>query len=88
MNEPQLIGYIVMALITIGGFITVIIKMTQPLNELKLVIQELKDWIQVLKSDSLSQNKRIEKHGQEIDELRRDFDKLETRVNMYHNHDK
>lgn len=84
MNEMQLIGYAVTAIITLGGFIAVIQKFTQPINDLRVVIQELRDCINSLKTDNVTQNRRIEKHGEEIDKLEHRVDKLETKVDMYH----
>lgn len=84
MNDTQMIGYAVVAVITLGSFISVISKLTQPINELKIVIQELKDCIASIKNDNALQNKRIEKHGEEIDLLGKKVQKLETRMDMYH----
>ncbi|RGD73810.1 hypothetical protein [Anaerofustis stercorihominis] len=88
MNEATFIGYFVMAVITLGGFLAVVSKITQPINDLRLVVQELKDCIQSLKDDSLSQNNRITKHGEEIDNLNHRVGTLETKVDMYHKKNK
>lgn len=84
LNEAQIIGYIVMGVVTLGGFITIIIKMTQPINDLRIVIQELKDCIVSLKTDNSTQNKRLDKHGEEIDKLNNRVGKIETQINIYH----
>ena len=84
MNEAQLIGYAIMAIITLGGFISVIQKFTQPINELKIVIQKLNDNIDALKNDNKSHEERITKHGEEIDKLDGRVGKLETKMDMYH----
>ena len=84
LNEAQIIGYIVMAVVTLGGFITVILKMTQPINDLRIVIQELKDCIKSIKEDNLSQNKRLDKHGEKIDKLNNRVEKIETQIKIYH----
>lgn len=88
MNEATFIGYFVMAVITLGGFLAVVSKITQPINDLRLVVQELKDYIQSLKDDSLSQNNRITKHGEEIDNLNHRVGTLETKFDMYHKKNK
>ena len=84
MNEAQIIGWVVMAIVTLGGFVAVILKMTQPINDLRIVIQELRDCITSLKTDNLTQNKRLDKHGEEIDKLNNRVEKIETQINIYH----
>ena len=84
LNEAQIIGYVVMAIVTLGGFIVVIQKITQPINDLRVVVQELRDCINSLKSDNTIQNKRLEKHGEEIDKLKNRVEKVETQINIYH----
>ena len=83
-EEALIIGYAVLALITLGSFITLVLKFTQPINELRVVIQKLNDNIDSLKSDNENHDKRIEKHGQEIDKLDHRVGKLETKMDMYH----
>ena len=84
MNEAQIIGYIVLAIITIGAFVAVILKMTQPINDLRVAIQELKDCISSLKTDISTQNKRLDKHGDEIEKLTNRVGNIETRIDIYH----
>ena len=84
MTEAQIIGYVVMAIVTLGGFIVVIQKITQPINDLRLVVQELKDCIKSIKEDNLSQNKRLDKHGEEIDKLNNRVGNIETKIKIYH----
>jgi prefoldin subunit 5 len=84
MDEALIIGYAVLALITLGSFITLVLKFTQPINELRVVIQKLNDNIDTLKNDNANHDKRIEKHGQEIDKLDHRVGKLETKMDMYH----
>lgn len=87
INEVQILGYVLLALVTIGGFITLIIKMTKPIDDLRVVIQELKDCLKALKDDSVTQNKRLDTHGREIDLLKLDVGTLKTRMDMYHRKD-
>lgn len=86
MDEAQFLGYLVMAMITLGGFVAVIMKITQPINDLRVVVQELRDCITTLKTDNATQNRRLDEHGKEIDNIKVKLGNLETRVSMYHNH--
>lgn len=85
MDETQFLGYLVTAIITLGAFVAVIQKLTQPINDLKVVIQELRDCISSLKTDNATQNRRIEEHGKEIDKLKDRVTEAETRIKLYHN---
>lgn len=84
MGEMEFLGYLVCSLVTLGGFIAVIMKFVQPINDLRVVIQKLNDNIDALKNDNTQQNKRIEKHGEQIDSLGHRVDKIETKMEMYH----
>ena len=85
MEQTQFLGYLVTAIITLGSFVAVIQKLTQPINDLKVVIQELRDCISSLKSDNATQNRRLDEHGKDIDDLKDRMTKAETRINLYHN---
>ena len=82
MDEIQFLGYLVLALITLGSFIAVIMKFVQPINELRVVIQKLNDSIDSLRSDNAVQNKRIDRHGERIDQLDNRVGKIETKIEM------
>lgn len=84
MDEMQIIGIVVSAIITLGSFIAVIMKFTQPINDLRVVIQKLNDNIDAMKRDTDNHEKRITKHGEEIDKLDGRVGKLETKMDMYH----
>ena len=84
MDEAQFLGYLVMAIITLGGFVAVIMKITQPINDLRVVVQELRDCINTLKSDNATQNRRLDEHGKDIDNIKIKLGNLETRMQMYH----
>lgn len=84
MDEAQFLGYLVMAVITLGGFVAVIMKITQPINDLRVVVQELKDCINTLKTDNATQNKRLDEQGKDIDDLKVKVGTLETKMHMYH----
>lgn len=79
MNETEFVGYLVLAVITLGGFIAVIMKFVQPINDLRIVIQKLNDTIDTLKTDNVTQNRRIEKHGEQIDDLNHRVGEIETK---------
>lgn len=82
MDEIQFLGYLIMAVITLGSFIAVIMKFVQPINELRVVIQKLNDSIDSLRSDNAVQNKRIDRHGERIDQLDNRVGKIETKIEM------
>ena len=82
MDELQFLGYLVSAIITLGAFVAVIIKFVQPINDLRVVIQKLNDNIDSLKKDNTQQNKRIDKHGEQIDQLDRRVGKIETKIEI------
>lgn len=84
MDEMQLIGYIVSAIITLGGFIAVIMKFIQPINDLRVVIQKLNDNIDSLTKANDSHDKRLEKHGVEIDDLKDRVGTVETKMKLFH----
>lgn len=94
MDDLQFLGNIVMAIITLGGFIAVIVKFVQPINDLRIVIQKLNDNIDNMKSDNEKQEKRMDKHDEDISRHDREIGKLdsrvgklETRVETYHKND-
>ncbi len=84
MDEKQFLGYLILAIITLGGFVAVIQRFTQPINDLKVVIQELRDCISSIKADNVTQNRRIEEQGKEIDQLKKDVTRIQTKVDLYH----
>ena len=82
--ETQILGYVLLAFITICGFIVAINKMTKPINDLRLVVQELKDCIKSLRETNTTQNEKLERHRKDIEGLKIKVGELETKVNMYH----
>ena len=78
------LGYLISAIITLGGFIAIIMKFTQPINDLRVVIQKLNDIIDTLKLNSDQQAKKLEKHDEQIDKLDHRVGKIETKMEMYH----
>ena len=84
MDTTQFLGYLVSAIITLGGFVAIIMKFVQPINDLRIVIQKLNDNIDSIKNQNETHERRITQHGQEIDKLDNRVGKLETKMDMYH----
>lgn len=84
MDEMAFIGYLISALITLGGFVAVIMKFVQPINDLRIVIQRLNDTIDSLKETNTIQDNRINKHGEQIDDLTHRVGKIETKIESRH----
>lgn len=87
MDEMQFLGMLISALITLGAFVAVIQKFTQPINDLRVVIQKLNDKIDSLSSDNQTQNKRLDKHSEKIDKLDHRVGQIETKIELYHKND-
>ena len=84
MSDMQIIGYAVTVIITLGSFIAVIQKFTQPINELRIAIQKLIDNIEAMKGNDQERDKRLDKHDEQLSEHDHKISKLETRMDMYH----
>lgn len=84
MDSNTILGYVVTSIITLGGFIAVIMKFIQPINELRVVIQKLNDNIDVVKRDNEQQGKKIEAHDEKITELDGRVGRIETKIDVYH----
>lgn len=88
MDEAQIIGYIVLAVITLGTFITMVFKavskITQPINDLRLVIQELKDCIKEITKENATHTALLDRHSKLIEELQMDVMELKHTIDMYH----
>lgn len=84
MDEMQFVGYLVSALITLGGFVAIILKFVQPINDLRVVIQRLNDTIDSIKECNITQDARINKHGEQIDDLTHRVGKIETKIENHH----
>lgn len=80
MNEAEILGYLVSAIITLGGFVTIIMKFVQPINDLRVVIQKLNDAIDTLKNEENEQNERLNRHGDMITNLDRRVLNIETKL--------
>lgn len=84
MDEMQFLGYLISAIITLGGFFLVIQRFTQPINDLLVAIQELRDWVKSLRDNSTSQALEIKEQRKEIDDLKDRVGTVETKMDMYH----
>lgn len=84
MEETQFLGYLVMAVITLGGFVAIIMKFIQPINDLRVVIQKLNDSIDAITKNNERQTKRIDKHDEQIDKLDHRVGTIETKIDLYH----
>lgn len=84
MNEMQFLGMLVTALITLGAFIAVIVKFTQPINELRLLIQKLDDTIESFRKDGERRDRRMDEHGKKIEKLEDRVGVVETQIKIYH----
>lgn len=84
MDEIQFLGLAVGAVITLGGFIAVIMKFIQPINDLRVVIQKLNDRLDAINKQDETRDKRIDAHGQRLDTLDGRVGKLETKMTIYH----
>lgn len=84
MDNTQFLGYLITAIISLGGFIGIIMKFVQPINDLRVVIQKLNDNLDSLKTDSGKHDKTLEVHEEKIDNLDRRVGGLETKMDIYH----
>lgn len=95
MDNAQIVGYLVVGVITLGSFFGVVAKFTKPIkdiedkftksiNDLTLVIQELKIAINSLKESNNLVNKRLETHDDKINGLDKRVQDLEVKMSMYH----
>lgn len=84
MGEMEFLGLLIVSIITLGGFIALVLKFTQPINELRVVIQKLIDKLDTLSGDTAKQETRLNDHDNHFVKLDGRVDKLETRMDMYH----
>lgn len=84
MDEAQFLGYLVLSIITLGAFMLVIQRMTQPINDLKVVIQELRDCINSLKEGNIARDERIDKIETTVNRLETTVSNILTKITLYH----
>ena len=81
--QAQFLGYFIMAVVTIGGFIGIVNKITQPINELKIVISELKECIRFLQKDQETHKEKIEEFERRISHIEKDVGILSKLIDTY-----
>lgn len=81
MDTIQFIGYLITSIVILGAFVGVVMKFVQPINDLRVVIQKLNDAIDTLTRDNQEQNNRINKHGEQIDDLNTRVASIESNMN-------
>lgn len=84
MDAVQFLGEAIGAVITLGGFIAVIMKFVQPINDLRVVIQKLNDQLDAQRKEDERRDKEIEAHGKKISDLDNRVGKIETKMDLYH----
>lgn len=84
MDEMQFLGLLLSAIITLGGFVAVIMKFVQPINDLRIVIQKLNDRLDAKNEQDEKRDMRINAHGEHLDKLDTRVGTLETKMNIYH----
>lgn len=91
MEDMHFLGYLITGLGVIITFITSVAKIgdrfAKPINELRLVIQKLNDAIDAMKEDNITQIRRLDRHGEQIDKLDNRIGKLEVKMDIYHGKD-
>ena len=65
-NEVFMLGAVILALITIGSFVALIVKLMGPINQLNLAVQELRSLIKAQKEQLDTQNRKLEEFGRAI----------------------
>ena len=84
MNATLFLGYLVGGLITLGTLLGLAMKIVQPMNDLRIVIQKLVDKFDTMEKTNEKHDKTLEKHEEHLDKLDDRVGKLETRVDIYH----
>lgn len=87
MEELQIVGLLVAGLVTIGGFIAVILKFVQPINELRVMIQKLIDTLETLTKDNSEHGKRLDDHDDHFNKLDGRVNTLETKMDIFHHNE-
>lgn len=87
MEQATVIGTIVLALATIIGFITSIVNLVKPINELRIAIQKLNDNLEHIKIENSGRDERIKKNTDDIKKLNDRMYKVERDIAVYHSGD-
>lgn len=84
MNATLFLGYLVGGLLTLGTLLGLAMKIVQPMNDLRVVIQKLVDKFDTLEKTNEQHDKALEKHEEHLEKLDDRVGKLETKVTIYH----
>ena len=84
MDATLFLGYLVGGLVAVGGLIAMAMKVVQPMNDLRIVIQKLVDKFEAMEKTNDRHDKALEKHERHLDKLDDRVGKLETTVDIYH----
>lgn len=84
MNEMEVLGMVLTAIITIAGLVSLIVSFIKPINELRVVIQKLNDSIDAIRNDHDIYERRLNKHSEKLDDLDDRMGKMETKMDFYH----
>lgn len=84
MEQATVIGTIVLALATVIGFITSIVNLVKPINELRIAIQKLNDNLEHIKNENSGRDERIKKNTEDIKKLNDRMYKVERDIAVYH----
>lgn len=85
MENATIIGYVMLAMISIGSFVILVIKFTKPINDLRVVIERLNTLITELKSANEKNRHDIEEIHSRINKINTKVDELAIKVSLYHN---
>lgn len=89
MEYYAILGMLLVGLTVIISVLASFSKFTssfsQPINELKIAIENLNSSVASMKDLIKVQEERISKHGNEIDDVKTRLTQLETEVHMHHN---
>lgn len=84
MTEVEFLGMLIVALVTLGSFIAIIVKFTQPINDLRVVIQKLNDKLDGLEKQSDAYGSKFEKIEGRVDGIDNRLGDVELKMKMYH----
>jgi hypothetical protein len=85
MNSNEIIGMLIVAGVSLGGFITLIWKCFKPISDLNLNIVKLTSTIEALINNDTRQDMRLETHGKEIDKINVQLGKHDERIKNLEN---
>lgn len=84
MDATVFLGYLVGGLLTIGTLFGLAMKVVQPMNDLRIVIQKLVDKFEAMENTNEKRDRALERHEEHLGKLDDRVGKLETTVDIYH----